>query len=218
MPGKALSTFGLLSATAALLLPATAYSQVRPVIGLGGRGVFINTSPFLYSPGLYGLGGYSGLYGYPYTGYGLGMYPNYYNGPFYNNFYSYYYPTYASSLSYVSAYLPSRSYAPLSATNPYLGQTTDYRSRYTIVGHADTSKARFEVLVPRADAEVWFDGVKRDETGAVRTFTTPSLTPGAKYAYTVRARWQEGNRTLTRSKDVYFKAGQLVLVDFMKRK
>jgi uncharacterized protein (TIGR03000 family) len=112
--------------------------------------------------------------------------------------------------------MPARSYQSSYGYSSLPARSADYRSPYAIVGYADGSKARIQVRVPDSDAEVWFEGAKRTDTGTVRTYTTPSLTPGAKYAYTIRARWREGDRTVERTTDVYFKAGQEAVVDFRR--
>jgi uncharacterized protein (TIGR03000 family) len=56
---------------------------------------------------------------------------------------------------------------------------------------ADATKAvgHLRVRLPSADAVVWANGVRMGETGTVRVFNTPPLTPGKSYSYDVRVRW-----------------------------
>ena len=48
----------------------------------------------------------------------------------------------------------------------------------------------------------------------VRSFQSPPLTPGRRYAYEVRARWQANGRPVTQSREVRVTAGSNVEVDF----
>jgi uncharacterized protein (TIGR03000 family) len=192
---------------ALLLVPGTSAAQVRVGIGIGGRGF----SPFFYYPGAfgYGLGGYPGVLGaWNYPGYGLGGYPSYYGGYSYWNSYT---PQYASPMYYGTYYYRS---APSALMNTY---TFTYSSRSGSARRSGDTTAHFEVRVPRSDAEVWFEGVKRPEQGTVRTFDSPSVTPGTRYVYRVRARWREDGREVERTKDVYFRAGDRVRVDFQDK-
>jgi uncharacterized protein (TIGR03000 family) len=73
--------------------------------------------------------------------------------------------------------------------------------------------ARFTVKLP-ADAEVWFDGTPLKGTGPEREFRTPALTPGNRYTYEVRARWQENGKEVVQARQVSFAPGDHVQVDF----
>jgi uncharacterized protein (TIGR03000 family) len=68
--------------------------------------------------------------------------------------------------------------------------------------------------VPLALAEVTFDGTPTTTTGINRIFTTPELTPGKTYTYTVTANWSEGGLPRSVSKTVQVKSGQTATVDF----
>jgi len=69
------------------------------------------------------------------------------------------------------------------------------------------------VAVP-ADAEVWLDGTKTTSTGALREFTSPTLTPGQRYTYQVRARWHENGHEVTQTQKVTVSAGADVTIRF----
>ena len=60
---------------------------------------------------------------------------------------------------------------------------------------ANEDAAMIAVRVP-PNADIWFDGQKTNQKGAVRQFETPALDPGHDYAYEVRARWNENGRNI----------------------
>jgi uncharacterized protein (TIGR03000 family) len=70
-----------------------------------------------------------------------------------------------------------------------------------------------EVRVP-ADAEIWFDGARTRQTGKVRQFVSPPVTPGHDYTYEVRARWKEGGKEVTQTRRITVHAGELVSIAF----
>ena len=64
------------------------------------------------------------------------------------------------------------------------------------------------------DAEIWFDGTKMQQTGAVRQFVTPSLEPGKSYTYEVRARWTQNGQPMEETRTVQVRNGRQAFVDF----
>jgi uncharacterized protein (TIGR03000 family) len=70
-----------------------------------------------------------------------------------------------------------------------------------------------EVRVP-ADADIWFDDATTSQTGTVRQFVSPPLTPGRDYSYEVRAKWREDGREVTQSRRITFQAGEQVSIAF----
>jgi uncharacterized protein (TIGR03000 family) len=75
------------------------------------------------------------------------------------------------------------------------------------------ASTQIRLQVP-AQAKVWFDNQPTTQTGSVREFVSPPLTPGQGYTYTVRASWREGNREIERERVVSFTAGDDVNIDF----
>jgi uncharacterized protein (TIGR03000 family) len=73
------------------------------------------------------------------------------------------------------------------------------------------------VHVPLALAEVTFDGHKTTSTGKDRVFTTPALTPGATYTFTVTATWTEGGLPRSETRTVPVQAGKSSYVDLAKK-
>jgi uncharacterized protein (TIGR03000 family) len=76
------------------------------------------------------------------------------------------------------------------------------------------NSAHVEVVVPDANATVWFGGAPTTSRGTFRYFTSPALQPGTAYTYTIKAAWDEGGQTRTAERVVYVTAGSRVEVDF----
>jgi uncharacterized protein (TIGR03000 family) len=79
-------------------------------------------------------------------------------------------------------------------------------------GDASAAAARLTVTVP-PDAALWFNSVLKEETGRVRVFQSPPLTPGEDYLYQVHARWTESGQTVHRIRMVRVQANEHVKVD-----
>jgi uncharacterized protein (TIGR03000 family) len=166
----------------------------------------------------FGLGFYPGWYGgfYPWYGYDGWDYPWSY-GRFRRGYAPDYY-------GYTNGYAPSYSYdygyAPDYTTYP--APALSYpESSYPVIPPADSSAAadntvRINVRVP-PDAEVWVEGQATRQAGPVREFASPPITPGRDYTYEIRARWREGDREVTRARDLTVRAGDAVSVDFTRR-
>jgi uncharacterized protein (TIGR03000 family) len=75
------------------------------------------------------------------------------------------------------------------------------------------TRAHVTVSVP-ADAEIWFNDTKTTVTGAIREYESPPLTPGDRYTYDVRARWNEDGHGVTQTQQVHVTAGNRVNVYF----
>jgi uncharacterized protein (TIGR03000 family) len=134
---------------------------------------------------------------------------------------------------------PSRSYGSVGYYNPYSAMPSlgvpppNYFYGYPVYSYVPPlgytygasaqpaatpdNAARVRVLVPAADAKVWFDGKETKQTGVVRRFESPALTPGHEYSYDVKAQWrdQEG-KEVTRTRHVDVRANGLATVDFRK--
>ena len=190
------------------------------------------------------FGGYGGgfhNYGYhPYSHYGYHPYHHYgfyglYGYPYYSGYYPFsydYYPysgTYAdvgSGLTYNSGYYglyaggtpsypdgytaPAASYQTYSL--PGAGQSDVIANALTGTGQPDTI-AHVIVKVPNG-ARVWFDDTPTKSTGSTREFDSPPLTPGQRYGYAIRARWNENGQDVTQTQQVDVSAGAHVNVSF----
>lgn len=74
----------------------------------------------------------------------------------------------------------------------------------------------FTVRLP-ADAELWIDGKKLEQSGNVRTWVTPLLTPEQIYSYRISSRWVErGSIEVEKSLNVRTFAGSRITVNFVR--
>jgi uncharacterized protein (TIGR03000 family) len=119
----------------------------------------------------------------------------------------------------------SGSYAsPAAPADYYSGTpTSDSASSadYAYGAYAPPATARDTTahirLIVSAGTKVWFDNSATQQTGSVRSFESPELTPGKDYAYDVTARWTENGKEVTRTRHVGVSAGSSVTVDFTQQ-
>jgi uncharacterized protein (TIGR03000 family) len=189
-------------------LPAIAEAQqVRVGVGVSsGRGGYGGYGGYYGGYGPYNRGyGYYGGYGYPRSGVSVGIglgaasfyAPGYGYAPLYTN--RYYTP-------YVPVYVPYSTES--SAT--YIVQPPP--AQYPVTDQTADSGVRIEVRVP-ANAQVLFDGAATTQTGPVRRFVSPALTPGHDYLYTISATWTENNQPVTQARKLTVRAGGSYVVD-----
>jgi uncharacterized protein (TIGR03000 family) len=73
------------------------------------------------------------------------------------------------------------------------------------------------MFVVPANATIWVEGVKTDQTGTQREFVSPELTPGKRFTYTVRVRSRaDDGKVVDETRKVYVRAGDRWRVDFTK--
>src|SRR5581483_7157551 len=116
---------------------------------------------------------YGGYYG---RGYGYGYSP-YYSGYDYG-----YSPYYSDSTSYYYS-PPAYSYSSPNTTTAEFGEEQEARN---------ANVANIRVHVP-ANAELWFEDSRTNQTGSDRTFVSPPLDPNRTFTYTLRAKWRDAN-------------------------
>jgi uncharacterized protein (TIGR03000 family) len=151
---------------------------------------FARYSPFRYGRyGLYGLYPWGLGYGWGYGGYGYGGYGL-------DSAYGYgaYAPTYAS-------YYPTTD-VDLAAV-PAGGENEQ----------PNDNAAHLLVVVP-ANAEVWFDGSRTQQTGEEREFVSPPLQPGRTFSYAVKARWTQDGKTVEQTRTIPVWANLWRPIDF----
>jgi uncharacterized protein (TIGR03000 family) len=146
------------------------------------------------------LGGYGYGYGYPYRN---SYYSNYRPGLYSGYGYSYGYPGYGGY-----------SYAYPSTSNYYAAPIYYDEAAPSTVSTMIDQTAHIRVLLPNAQARVWFDGAVTQQTGTARTFHTPALSSGVTNQYRVRASWMEGMREVVQERVVSVMPGQEAVVDF----
>jgi uncharacterized protein (TIGR03000 family) len=145
---------------------------------------------------------------YPgFGGFGLGYGGGYYPPSYYDMGSAAYYDVGPSSYAALETPIPYRSFYP-----PLAGDST--QPDQSAAAPADT-KAHVGVVVP-ADAELWFDGEKTSQTGAMREFVSPPLTLGTDYAYEIRARWMENGKQVDQTRSVTVRGGSLTIVNFTR--
>jgi len=88
------------------------------------------------------------------------------------------------------------------------------RQKLGPAGSKGEAPASIEVVVPNADAKIWFQGQETRRSGKVREFESPRLASGSSYAYEVRAQWMDGDQPVTQTRTVPVRAGERVRVDF----
>jgi len=185
-------TFLIFSLVAVTLVASSSevFAQ-RGRVGVGGGrgGVSIGVGSGYYGSGYYGSPYYSGYYGSPYYNSGRGYYGSrgYYYAP------SYYYES-----------APSYYYSDSVTQVP--------PSEIRQASYSDPSTASITVLVPAADAQVWFNDAPTSQRGMERLFHTPSLQQGG--TYTIKARWTENGRTMDQLRQVQVQPGQSITVNF----
>jgi uncharacterized protein (TIGR03000 family) len=220
------STFriGLMAAVAALLLPLGG-ERASAQMYYGRIRTYYNPAPgYAYSSVPY----YTGTYpfnGYPpttYTWYAQGSLPTYMTSINYPNIYGAYgyqfapgrYTYGVSPSAYSTAPTTYGYYVTDEATQPTFRAAPDTAARpLRTVDVPEGTTASIDVRVP-ADAELRFDGTRTSQTGSLRRFVTPPLSPDTNYRYDVTASWSEGGQQVTRSRRVPVRAGEQITVDF----
>ena len=105
---------------------------------------------------------------------------------------------------------PGYAVAPNAVAMP-MATTTAPAPTTTVAGQPAT----ITVLVPSADAQVWFEDTQLPQTGKERTFKTPVVADGKSHNFNVKAKWtNESGKAVEKTLPVSVKAGQTSTVDF----
>ena len=100
--------------------------------------------------------------------------------------------------------------APRSYYSDEVTQTLQSEFRNSL--RAESPSATITVLVPVADAEVWFGDSPAAQRGTEQTFHIRVLTQGV--AYTISVRWTENGRTMGLQRQIQVQPGQSITVNF----
>lgn len=151
----------------------------------------------------------------PASAYGYNLFdphPGYYGGGYYREYYNY-------GRGYGVANFPP----PLPAYHPYEGRLFHRHAvepapvlepaPALVPGVPADAAVHLVVEVPQG-AEVIIDGAATRQTGTVREFVSPSLTPGHTYVYELHARWTDGGRAVEQTRVVEVQAGARQKVTF----
>ena len=88
-------------------------------------------------------------------------------------------------------------------------------SYYTSLSPGPVSEPTVTINVSLpSSAKIWFNDAPTAQTGPVRSFMSPAITPGKNYVYTIRASWTEGGHKVERTKDIAVHAGDRINLDF----
>lgn len=208
------STFFSLALAAALALAGGNQAMAQRGHG-GGHGGHAVAHPAAVHAAAHG--GYSNAYYHnhnhgngwaPYVGFALGYALGSGGGYGYG-----YAPSYGYSYPYYGYATPSY-YAP-----SYYAPSYDVvPSTYAAPANAQPSAqpVTLNVVVPKADAEVFINDTATTSTGTERAFESPALESGKNYQYTIRAQWMENGKRVEQKREVPVTAGQSVTVDFSK--
>jgi uncharacterized protein (TIGR03000 family) len=74
--------------------------------------------------------------------------------------------------------------------------------------------ATMTVIVPTADAQVWFENTATTQQGMERSFESPPLEPNHNFNYTIKVRWLDNGQTITQERRVNVQAGQNSTINF----
>jgi len=211
--GKRFTLTALLGATVLLIYAETAQAQFY--FGRGGRrgggASFGISTPYFsgyYGRGGYGrgYGGYGGYYGQGYGGYGYG--DGYYGRPYgWGGYYG------SPNYSYGSPYYSGGGY--YSSGPGYVVESQPGATQSFYAGpQPEPNRAHIRVIVPDAQAKVWFENRVTQQQGSDRLFESPQLDEGKEYTYTIRATWDQDGRDMTRERRVTVRAGETATVNF----
>jgi len=86
-----------------------------------------------------------------------------------------------------------------------------------VPAQAQAAPATVRVVVP-ANAEVWLDREKTNQTGMERAFVLPPLAPGKLHVVNVRASWVANGQVVEQFRVVGIKAGETAKVNFLEQR
>jgi uncharacterized protein (TIGR03000 family) len=104
-------------------------------------------------------------------------------------------------------YMPRSPESAPQPTTPH-----NYAVRVTLLPHKMLEEGPNAALIVAhvpEDAQIWFEGEPTVQKGDLRLFTSPPLTPGKDYTYTVRIRWAEDGRQVSQTGLVPVHAGEV---------
>ncbi|HZZ82529.1 MAG TPA: TIGR03000 domain-containing protein [Gemmataceae bacterium] len=176
--------------------------------------------------GAYHGGGYHG--GYYHGGYYRGGYYPYYRGPIigigiggYGYGYGYGYPYYYPPLAPVYAYPPPPTVVVQGGQPAQVAPLPNAPTQPPQTASPSTDmpppkNAQIKVILPDAQAKVWFDNNPTSATGTERHYHTPDLTPGATNTYRIRASWIANGREVVQELAVPVQPGRMSVADFTR--
>jgi uncharacterized protein (TIGR03000 family) len=113
-----------------------------------------------------------------------------------------------------SDYVPDASYGALANDSSPLGEVNTTTTPSASPSNVPDSAVLIGIRVPE-NAQIWIDGQKTSQTGAFREFVTPSLEPGQKFAYHIKAVWTEKGQEVVRNRQISFYGGDRLMVNML---
>jgi uncharacterized protein (TIGR03000 family) len=104
---------------------------------------------------------------------------------------------------------------PVYYPNAGVSYASAYTAYYPQEQAVDVNVATIRMHVP-SDARVWFEGGATSQSGADRTFVSPSLAPGREYVYHIRVQWDENGKPAEHNRDVTVHAGDQINLNIDK--
>jgi len=128
------------------------------------------------------------------------------------NYYSlfYYSPNFYSNYYYFSNATDSSLAQPIYIETPGADQGGEPQPP------PEDGKAHIMVILPTADAVVWFNGTKTSQTGKMRAFASPELKPGKEYTYAIKARWKVDGKNVEQTRTLIVASDRWQIVDFTR--
>lgn len=80
--------------------------------------------------------------------------------------------------------------------------------------HDDANTALMMAHLPE-DGRIWFEDAPTQQQGMMRWFTSPTLTPGKDYNYTVRVQWHENGQWVSQMHNFLVHAGDIHCIDIV---
>ncbi len=214
-----LFAMALVSCLELVMVSGSAQAQL---FGFGGRRWGVTIGEPVYYDGYYG---YRNGYYEPGVSYSWG-------GPYYGErgYWAgnrYFFPRYEYTPAYTSPYFafsnyavtptivdPSVTVASISANDVNAQPTGAVTSQSFYSGPpANNDRMEFRVMLPAADAKLFFNGHLIEQQGDNRTLTTPSAMPG-EYDYRVQATWMDNGQEKSEIHNVHLRPGQLATIHF----
>jgi uncharacterized protein (TIGR03000 family) len=160
-----------------------------------------------YHGGYYRPWGYYHPYYRPYPVIGIGIGVGFYV-PYYG---SYAYPVAPTVIAYSGGGPESAATPP--GTPP---QTPPPPSGQSPGEKPPDNAGHLQLLVPE-NAEVLVEGTKLGQSGPVREFVSPPVTPGTRYTYKITVRYTDAKgKTVDDTRDIHFQANDWFTIDFTR--
>jgi len=124
-----------------------------------------------------------------------------------------------NSPEYSGYYEPQYVAQPIVPSAPMV-EPQKYQAKVNALPMSNTKDPNAITIVAHVpeNAQVWIEDKPMTSTGKLRTFQSPSLTPGKTYHYTVRVAWIEDGKVVSQTRSFPVKTGDVHAVYLTKAK